>query len=525
MYTNEDRMKVIRLYIEYNYNARAVIRELGYPSRNRLAIWYQEYLTNGDFKSDKYKHCKYSFEQRQKAIDFYLNNGKSVQRTIKALGYPGKSTLCDWLNESVDNEKRKWSCKSSRSLVRCSHEQKEQAVKDYCTGVHTPTDLSKIYGVDPYTIYRWKDKLLGKETETSVPKKAFAKIGTKINNSNANADTLNKDKSTLEKEIANLQDEVRRLKLEKDILHEATKLAKKELGINLTTLNNREKAIIINALREKYLLKTLLEILHMAKSSYSYQIVAMSNDKYRDLRAHIKTTFNDAKSRYGYRRIHTSMKNTGITVSEKVIRRLMKDEKLVALQTQRKKFNSYKGEISPAVENIIERDFRTDIPNTKWLTDITEFRIPAGKVYLSPIIDCFDGLPISWTIGVSPDANLVNTMLDEAISILDESQRPILHSDRGSHYRWPGWIERVEKAGIIRSMSKKGCSPDNAACEGFFGRLKTEMFYGQSWVGVTIGQFIEILDDYIKWYAEKRIKISLGGLSPMEYRRSLGLIV
>lgn len=322
----------------------------------------------------------------------------------------------------------------------------------------------------------------------------------------------------------NIQDEIRRLKLEKDILHEATKLAKKELGINLTTLNNSEKAIIINALREKYLLKTLLEILHMAKSSYSYQIVAMGNDKYRDLRAHIKTTFNDAKSRYGYRRIHTSMKNTGITVSEKVIRRLMKDEKLVALQTQRKKLNSYKGEISPAVENIIERNFRTDIPNTKWLTDITEFRIPAGKVYLSPIIDCFDGLPISWTIGVFPDANLVNTMLDEAISILDESQRPILHSDRGSHYRWPGWIERVEKAGIIRSMSKKGCSPDNAACEGFFGRLKTEMFYGQSWVGVTIGQFIEILDDYIKWYAEKRIKISLGGLSPMEYRRSLGLI-
>ncbi len=67
-------------------------------------------------------------------------------------------------------------------------------------------------------------------------------------------------------------------------------------------------------------------------------------------------------------------------------------------------------------------------------------------------------------------------MLDEAISILDESQRPILHSDRDSHYRWPGWIERVEKAGIIRSMSKKGCSPDNAACKGFFGRLKTEMF-------------------------------------------------
>ena len=74
-------------------------------------------------------------------------------------------------------------------------------------------------------------------------------------------------------------------------------------------------------------------------------------------------------------------------------------------------------------------------------------------------------------------------------------------------------------------MSKKGCSPDNAACEGFFGRLKNEMFYGHSWIGFTTEQFIEELNQYIKWYSEKRIKISLGGLSPLDYRRILGLAV
>jgi len=159
------------------------------------------------------------------------------------------------------------------------------------------------------------------------------------------------------------------------------------------------------------------------------------------------------------------------------------------------------------------------------LTDITEFHIPAGKVYLSPIIDCFDGLPVSWTISTSPNAELVNTMLDEAILSLGEDEKPIIHSDRGCHYRWSGWIERMEKAMLTRSMSKKGCSPDNSACEGFFGRLKNEMFYGYSWTGVTIGQFIGELDKYIKWYAEKRIKLSLGGMSPLDYRRSLGLAV
>ena len=177
-----------------------------------------------------------------------------------------------------------------------------------------------------------------------------------------------------------------------------------------------------------------------------------------------------------------------------------------------------------AVENIINRDFHAEKPNVKWLTDITEFHIPAGKVYLSPIIDCFDGLPVSWTIGTSPDAKLVNTMLDEAISVLNQNEHPIVHSDRGCHYRWPGWIERMDQANLTRSMSKKGCSPDNSACEGFFGRLKIEMFYGRSWNNISIDQFIEQLNRYITWYSEKRIKMSLGGMSPLDYRRRLGLV-
>ena len=181
------------------------------------------------------------------------------------------------------------------------------------------------------------------------------------------------------------------------------------------------------------------------------------------------------------------------------------------------------GEISPAVPNEIHRDFHADKPNEKWLTDITEFNLGNEKVYLSPIIDCFDGLPVTWTVGVSPNAELVNTMLDQAIAQLDEESHPIVHSDRGCHYRWPGWIERMQKANLTRSMSKKGCSPDNSACEGFFGRMKNEMFYGYKWDNVTSKDFIQIVNDYMEWYREKRIKISLGGLSPMDYRRSLGL--
>ena len=184
---------------------------------------------------------------------------------------------------------------------------------------------------------------------------------------------------------------------------------------------------------------------------------------------------------------------------------------------------SYQGEISEAPENLINRDFHATKPNEKWLTDITEFAIKAGKVYLSPIIDCLDGMPVSWKLSTSPNADLVNTMLKDAIATLSPEEKPIIHSDRGNHYRWPEWIRIVKNAGLKRSMSRKGCSPDNAACEGFFGHLKNEMFYNHNWDDCTIPEFIKAVDDYIHWYRTDRIKSTLGGLSPLQYRKELGV--
>lgn len=202
----------------------------------------------------------------------------------------------------------------------------------------------------------------------------------------------------------------------------------------------------------------------------------------------------------------------------------MKEEGLRAVGVKRRKYSSYMGKISPAAENTIASNFHAEKPNQKWLTDITEFHIPAGKVYLPPIIDCFDGMAVAWSIGTSPNAELVNSMLDGAVSLLGDDERPIVHLDRGGHYRWPGWLERMERYGLNRSMSKKGCSPDNSACEGFFGHLKNEMFYGWLWEGISIPQFIRLLDNYMLWHNEDRIKISLNGLSPLECRRSLHYI-
>ncbi len=141
------------------------------------------------------------------------------------------------------------------------------------------------------------------------------------------------------------------------------------------------------------------------------------------------------------------------------------------------------------------------------------------------MIDCFDGMVIGWTISPRSNADQVNTMLNGLIAELLDGCYPTVHSARGCHYRGPGWIQRMKEAGLTRSMSKKGCSHDNAACEGFFGRLKNEIFYGHSWIGVSPDNFSQELDDYIHWYNCQRIKLSLGGLSPIEYRQHLGCAV
>ena len=230
--------------------------------------------------------------------------------------------------------------------------------------------------------------------------------------------------------------------MEIDILKETINVLKKDPGIDQVALSNREKAVIIDALKTKYSLPHLLKKLRISKSGYYYQEkVLIQPDKYFSLRIHIKELFTENKNRYGYRRIHALLKREGIVVSEKIIRRIMQEENLVVKVKKTAKYNSYAGEVTPAVQNEIERDFSAEKPNSKWLTDITEFAIPAGKVYLSPIVDCFDGLLVTWKIGLSLDATLVNTMLDEAISLLSPDEKPTVYTDRGVHYRWPGWIE------------------------------------------------------------------------------------
>lgn len=463
----------------------------------------------------------YTKEQKEKALAIY-DVTQSIAEVIRRLGYPSKQALYTW----IANRDKPWQKPSGfRGVNTAEHPRhpsvdlKISAIKACFEDGNDVQLVSAQIGYSRASIYAWRRRYLkeGMLGLMNTNDRKRGKLEPSVDSSAISDSSVD--------ELKQLRDQLYEMQMEIDILKATIDVLKKDPGINLDKLKNSEKTVVIDAIRTKYALSDLLCRMSLSRSSYYLcRAIQRKDDKYSNIKDHIRKIFVESHETYGYRRVKFELIKVGICVSEKVIRRLMKEMNLTVKQSHHAKYSSYKGEITPAVENLVNRNFKAAHPNEKWLTDITEFGLPEGKVYFSPVIDCFDGMPVAWTIGTSPDANLVNTMLDRAIATLPPECKPIIHSDRGCHYRWSGWIMRMENAGLTRSMSKKGCSPDNSACEGFFGHLKNEMFYNRSWQGVSIKQFTFILNDYITWYRDKRIKLSLGGLSPIEYRRKRGLI-
>ena len=297
------------------------------------------------------------------------------------------------------------------------------------------------------------------------------------------------------------------------------------------SISNRSKCELGERLRlaTALPLRSITGFLRISKSSYEYwrPRVAAPRDRDADIRDRVVRIFREGSGCWGYRTVWARLRREGVRASEKRVARVMLLASIyfspVSLSRRARGYSSYAGEVSKAPENLVNRNFHADEPNRLWLTDITEFRLPGGeKVYLSPIVDCFDGMPVAWSIGLHPDKSLANSSLLKACAARPAGARTTIHSDRGGHYRWPEWIGICEENGLVRSMSAKGCSPDNSACEGFFGRLKNEFFRYRDWEGVTAEEFMGRLEAYLVYYRDGRIKKSLEWLSPMEYRRKLG---
>lgn len=273
---------------------------------------------------------------------------------------------------------------------------------------------------------------------------------------------------------------------------------------------------MVNELKAIFSIQHLLKATGLAKSVYYYHCKALkqaSPDK--ALLAQIAQLYHEHKGRYGYRRITTSLRLSGVSINHKRVQRLMGELGLKS-KVRPKRYTSYKGDVGQIAPDLIQREFTADKPNQKWVTDVTEFKVGEQKVYLSPVIDLFNQEVVSYEVSKSVRLPLVTDMLKKATAKLGLHETPIVHSDQGWQYQSRQYQQQLKEKGLKQSMSRKGNCLDNAMAENFFGLLKTEMYHNE--VFKSADELIETIKEYIDYYNNNRIKLKLKGLSPIEYR-------
>lgn len=258
----------------------------------------------------------------------------------------------------------------------------------------------------------------------------------------------------------------------------------------------------------------MLKIKGMARSTFYYSRFP-KQDKWAVERIRIAELYHENKGLYGYRRLQLAMRNEGYLLSGKTVRRLM-SEAGIKCEVRMKKYRSYKGTVGQIAPNLLNRDFHSDKPHKKLVTDVTEFHLFGTKLYLSPVLDLYNGELVSYTIYERPVLDMVMEMMRRTLNVIGEKTHAILHSDQGWQYQHKDYQRLLKENNLIQSMSRKGNCLDNAVIENFFGLLKSELLYLKKFSSMQ--DFRKALEAYLKYYNEDRIKLKLGGMSPVAYR-------
>lgn len=269
-------------------------------------------------------------------------------------------------------------------------------------------------------------------------------------------------------------------------------------------------------LRHQYPVDRLLKAVDMARSSFFYHKAALAAvDKYAAAKAIIKAHYVAHDGNYGYRRMTAALHQLGEKINHKTVCRLMGELGMKSL-VKIKKYRSFKGEAGRTTPNLLNRKFNAKRARHKLVTDVTEFKVAGRKLFLSPVMDLFNGEIIAWEINTRPVYEMVDKMLMKVLDVLKPGEKAMLHSDQGWQYQMEKYRQKLKDNNIKQSMSRKGNCHDNASMESFFGLLKSEFFHRKKFS--SLEELEAGLAKYIDYYNYDRIKLKLGGLSPVQFR-------
>ena len=457
---------------------------------------------------------RYTYEFKKKAVELYrqgkwidapndIINLKNFHDMIVRWHHLEESNTSDCLKHYGTN--KKW-----------SPEEKYELVARVIAG-DTITSVAYTVGINSGLLAQWIRKykiwgyngLVGRRKGRKPKESAMKKMN--INNPRK----LNESEY---EELIRLRAEITYIKAENEAI-------KKEIALReereAALLKAKKQQSSKNSKKKGYLLKHLLKAMNMTRSTYYFEInktdpVAIRNE---ELLLVIKKIFVENKGRYGVRRVYMELKNRGYNVNHKRVQRLMHDAGLFG-KRPKEKYHSYKGEVGKVADNVINRNFSTTLPLQKWTTDVSQFNFSWGKCYLSPILDMNTNEIISYDLALSPNLEQIKRMLDKAFDKYSSVNGLILHSDQGWQYQHAYYRNRLKEHGIIQSMSRKGNCYDNCIMETFFGRIKTELYYGFEKDYTSFEEFAIAIDEYIDYYNSKRIQAKTKWMPPVKYREA-----
>ncbi|TSI04709.1 IS3 family transposase [Lysinibacillus sp. BW-2-10] len=443
--------------------------------------------------------AKFTTEEKLQAALRYLNGNESSYEIAKSIGAEHKAILT-WAKQYEYN--------GAEAFIKRYTNYSPQFkldVLNYMTEHGTSTlETAVIFNIaDPSTLRKWRRQFetngfdalqLKKKGRPSMKKETKKQL----------------KQAPVEGSPEALQAEIERLRMENEYFKKVERLSSSQGKIT-----KEDKVKVIYELRHKYSVKELVAFAGIKRSTYYFLVKKMNRpDPDAELKAEIQTIYKEHEGRYGYRRIRDELANRGQKVNHKKVQRIMKELGLKCI-VRMKKYKSYKGRVGKIAPNILDRNFTAEAPNEKWVTDITEFKLFGKKLYLSPVLDLFNGEIITYTIGSRPTYSLVSEMLEKALERLPAERQLLMHSDQGWHYQMKPYRHALKSRGIVQSMSRKGNCYDNSVMENFFGIMKSEFLYLKEFESVE--QFKKELENYINYYNTKRIKAKLK-LSPVQYR-------
>lgn len=275
---------------------------------------------------------------------------------------------------------------------------------------------------------------------------------------------------------------------------------------------------------ENYPIQKLCAILHLNRSSYykwKKRVPSVSQMTNEQIIVWIKELYEEQNGILGYRQMTIAINRLYNThYNKKRIRRLMQILHIKSVCRVKKK--TYIPSIPETVaENVLNREFYADAPNEKWLTDVTEFKFYVGpeikKLYLSAILDLYDRRIVAYKIGLSNNNQLVFDTFDEAVA-LNPDAHPLFHSNRGFQYTSKSFRSKLMDAKMRQSMSRVGKCIDNSPMEGFWGILKSEMYYLRKFTSQE--ELTAAIENYISFYNTRRFQRKLHCMTPMEFHHA-----